>query len=236
MARFAALRESLTQRLPVCDGAFDVVYPCWAQEASARFWTPVRVALDAAELLKEAGAKAVLDVGSGVGKFAVVARLASGLDITGVEQRPYLVTAARNAAERYRAPVKFICDRIEHIDPHVYDAFYFFNPFGENLVRHDERLDEAVTLNRQRFAQDVRLVERWLEEAAVGTSIVTYNGFGGRIPSSYELVLVQPAGRHRVRLWTKRSLRGDSSYFIESSDKVTALRGLPARRSNLAGD
>ncbi len=236
MPRFAALREALTQRHPVCDGAFDIVYPSWAQKASARFWTPVRVALDAAEMLKEAGAKAVLDVGSGVGKFAVVAQLASGLDMTGVEQRPRLVSAARHAAERYRASVKFICDRIEHVDPHVYDAFYFFNPFGENLVGHDERLDDEVTLNRQRFARDVRLVERWLDEAAVGTSLVTYNGFGGRIPTSYELVLAQPAGRHRVRLWTKRSLRGDSSYFIESKDAVTSLRGLPARPYNLAGD
>jgi predicted RNA methylase len=191
----------------------------------------VRVALDAADLLKGSGAKAVLDVGSGVGKFAVVARLASGLDITGVEQRPNLVSAARAAAERYHAPVSFICDRIEHIDPRVYDAFYFFNPFGENLVDHYERLDDEVTLNRQRFARDVQLVERWLEDAAVGTSIVTYNGFGGRIPASYELVLVLPAGRHRVRLWTKRSVRGGGSYFIESRGEVTRLHGLPARRN-----
>jgi predicted RNA methylase len=236
MPPFAALRESLTQRLPVCDGAFDVVYPSWAQQASARFWTPVRVAIDAAELLKEAGAKAVLDVGSGVGKFAVVACLAGGLDITGVEQRPHLVTVARDAAERYRAPVSFICERIERIDPNLYDAFYLFNPFGENLVGHDERLDEAVTLSKQRFAQDVRLVERWLEEAAVGTSVVTYNGFGGRIPASYELVLAQPAGRFRVRLWTKRNLRATSSYFIESRDTVTALSGLRARRYDVPGD
>jgi predicted RNA methylase len=236
MPPFAALRESLSQRLPVRDGAFDVVYPSWARRASARFWTPVRVALEAADLLKQAGAKTVLDVGSGVGKFVVVARLASGLDMTGVEQRPRLVNAARDAAGRYRAPATFICDRIEHIDPHVYDAFYFFNPFGENLVGHDERLDDDVTLSRRRFARDVQLVERWLEEAAVGTSIVTYNGFGGRIPASYELVLARPTRRHRLRLWTKRSLRGADSYFIECRDTVRALRGLPARRHDLAGE
>lgn len=236
MPRYAALRESLTQRLPVCDGAFDVVYPSWAQQASARFWTPVRVALDAADLLIQAGATSVLDVGSGVGKFAVVARLASGLDMSGVEQRPSLVAAAKYAAERYRAPVNFICDRIDQVDPHDYDAFYFFNPFGENLVSRDERLNDEVTLSRQRFARDVRLVERWLEEAAVGTAIVTYNGFGGRIPTSYELVFAQPAGRHRLRLWTKRSRRADCSYFIEERDTVTTLRGIPARPYAVAGD
>jgi SAM-dependent methyltransferase len=207
MPRFSLLREALTQTRPVCDGDFDGVYPSWAQEASARFWTPVRVALDAAALLKKAGARSVLDVGSGVGKFAVVAHLASDLDITGVEQRPYLVAAARVAAERFRAQVKFICTRIEHVDPQAYDAFYFFNPFGENLVGPEDRLDDEVTLSRQRFARDVALVEQWLEEAAAGTSIVLYNGFGGRIPPAYELVCAQPTARCRLQLWTRRYAR-----------------------------
>lgn len=232
MPRFALLREALTQSLPVCDGAFDCVYPSWAQEASARFWTPVRVALDAAILLKEAGAQAVLDVGSGVGKFAVIAGLASGLDITGVEHRPYLVATARDAAQRYRAPVKFICNRIEHVDPQAYDAFYFFNPFGENLVSPEERLDDEVALSRQRFARDVELVEQWLEEAPVGTSIVTYNGFGGRIPTSYELVRAQPTARHRVRLWTKKNVRGSRATRAETKDTPACLRGLRLLRGN----
>lgn len=205
MLRFRFLRDALAHSLPVCDVAFDTVYPSWAQEASARFWTPVHVALDAAMLLKKAGARAVLDVGSGVGKFAVVASLASELDITGVEQRPYLVAAARDAAERYRAPAKFICARIEHIDAQAYDAFYLYNPFGENLVSRTERLDSEVALSKQRYASDVALVERWLEEAPAGTSLVLYNGFGGRIPPSYDLVREQHTGRRPLQLWSKRS-------------------------------
>jgi predicted RNA methylase len=205
MLRFSLLRAALSQGRPVADGAFDSVYPIWAQEASPCFWTPVRVALEAALLLKQAGAQSVLDVGSGVGKFALVASLAGGFDVTGVEHRPYLVATARVAAERYRAPAKFICGRIEHIDPQSYDALYLFNPFGENLVTPAERLDHEVTLSEKRFASDVGLVENWLEEAPTGTSVVTYNGFGGRIPSSYELVSSRPTERHRVRLWTKRT-------------------------------
>lgn len=232
MPRVAAVREALAQRLPVCDRDFDGVYPSWAQAASPRFWTPVRVALDAAALFEQAGAKSVLDVGSGVGKFAVVAGLASGLDITGVEQRAYLVHSARRAAERYGARVKFVCASIEQVDPRAYDAFYFFNPFGENLVSPGERLDDTVTLSGQRFGCDVERVERWLEDAAVGTSVVTYNGFGGRIPASYDLVLARPAGHRRVRLWTKRrSAEPGAQCFVELDTTVTSTLRLRPRVS-----
>jgi predicted RNA methylase len=230
MPTVGLVRDALKRRLAVPDVVFDAVYPCWAQEVSHRFWTPVHVAVDAATALRRAGATHVLDVGSGVGKFAVVAALAAGLNVTGVEHRPQLVASARSAAARYQASVRFVCARIEEVDARAFDAFYLFNPFGENLVGADEQLDDAVTLSSKRFAEDVTLVERWLEDAPAGTSLVTYNGFGGRIPGSYRMTSSQPSGRHFVRLWRKRDVRRGKKYsFVELADNVITIAG-PTRR------
>lgn len=224
MPHVHAVRESLKRRIAVADSAFDAVYPVWAQEASSCFWTPVRVAVDAANALRRVGARRVLDVGSGVGKFSVIAGLVMGVSVTGVEHRPQLVASARQAAERYRSPAHFVCASIEQIDPREFDAFYLYNPFEENLVGASERLDDAVLLSSERFARDVALVERWLEEAPVGTSLVTYNGFGGCVPASYRMTSSRPSGGHFVRLWRKGAARrARRGAFMEVGDNVFAL-------------
>src|SRR5271165_160023 len=80
------------------DEAFDSIYPPYIQAISRRFWTPVAVARQAARLLYQAGARRVLDVGSGVGKFVLVAAGAvPEMLFVGVEQRAHLVEVARRA-------------------------------------------------------------------------------------------------------------------------------------------
>src|SRR5260370_26412000 len=80
------------------DAEFDTVYPAEIQALSPRFWTPVGVARRAAELFRTAGARSVLDVGAGVGKFVLVAAAAEPeLDFVGIEQREHLVHIARMA-------------------------------------------------------------------------------------------------------------------------------------------
>src|ERR1019366_6205983 len=83
------------------DWAFDSIYPPSIRAISRRYWTPVDVARRAARLLWRAGARRVLDVGSGVGKFVLVAAGAvPEVRFVGVEQRPHLVEVARRAHEQ----------------------------------------------------------------------------------------------------------------------------------------
>src|SRR5271166_1034557 len=92
-------------QLPAEDRAFDSVYPKHIQALSRRFWTPVSVARSAAQLFREMGARKVLDVGSGVGKFVLVAASAAPeLRFVGVEQREHLVHVARRARARLKVP------------------------------------------------------------------------------------------------------------------------------------
>ena len=80
------------------DAAFDSIYPPSIRAISRRYWTPVDVARRAALLFREAGVRRVLDVGSGVGKFVLVAAaVAPEVTFVGVEQRARLVEVLARA-------------------------------------------------------------------------------------------------------------------------------------------
>ncbi|WP_437649796.1 methyltransferase domain-containing protein [Sorangium sp. So ce362] len=223
----AQLREDLRHG-PVDDGTFDALYAAPIREKSRRYWTTAEVAHQAASLFARYNARRVLDIGSGPGKFCLVAACARpDLDFTGVEQRAHLVEAARAAAERLGLDnVRFF--RADATDPawFGFDGFYLYNPFAENLYSADDHLDDTVELSRHRFMNEVGRVTRCLANVAMGTCVVTYNGFGGPIPSAFELMHAEPAGCDWLRLWVKQHETADpGGYYLEEDDGVTLVRG-----------
>ncbi len=204
------------------DTLFDAVYPFRVRLLSRRFWTPVGVARRAAELLRRAGARRVLDVGSGVGKFVLAAAgAAPELDFVGIEHRAHLVEVARRARAQLGVPnAYFHAADVTAMRWDPFDAFYFFNPLAENLFIEDDRIDDWVELTRARFARDVLRVEHWLREARLGTLVVTYHGLSGRVPACYELLASEPADSGRLRLWRKSHEADDGAFFVEIDDEV----------------
>ena len=207
------------------DWAFDAIYPPAIRAISRRFWTPVDVARRAARLLWQAGARRVLDVGSGVGKFVLVAAGAvPEMRFVGVEQRPHLVEVARRAHEQLQLPnVRFVVGEATSSSWHNFDGFYFFNPFAENLFVDEDRLDDAVELTDSRFFRDVVRTERALREAPLGTAVVTYHGMSGRMPACYDLSQTTRAGADWLRLWVKTRERAEG-FFLEYGDGVVLHR------------
>ena len=211
------------------DAAFDLVYPAEIQRVSSRFWTPVQAAMTAACWIKASSCTSVLDVGAGVGKFCIVTSLALDHPVTGIEQRSHLVDAARRAAAQYEAPTTFEHGTIEDVDAARFDAFYFFNPFAENVFDADEQLDREVELSERRWFDDLALVERWLSAARDGTLVITYNGFGGRIPGSYRLVRRTFVAGNWLRAWVKSSSEpAPEAFHIEVDDMVFSSAELGA--------
>lgn len=200
----------------VRDDVFDLVYPESVRRVSARFWTPVEVASMAGRWLSTLGARSILDVGSGAGKFCIVANLAAQCAVTGVEQRAHLVETARAAAASYGARAQYVHALIENLDPGPYDAFYLFNPFGENLYHPHEQLDAEPELSALRYMNDLSIMEHWLDSADKGTCFVTYHGFGGRIPSNYVLLRSQAKGCDHLRLWRKEHAGRASDFRLEA--------------------
>lgn len=203
-AQLRSLHTQLRQGLRVVDSEFDAVYPPEMRVVSSCFWTPVSVAVRAAELLVRKQSDRVLDVGSGVGKFCIVGASATGATFVGIEQRLRLVNVAEDAKQRIGShSAHFLQGSFAAVDVTSFDAIYFFNPFEENLFEPEMQLDQTVSLSEERFSADVESAESLLRRARVGTRVVTYHGFGGQMPAGYDLVHRERQYTDRLELWRK---------------------------------
>ncbi|MFO7303553.1 MAG: hypothetical protein DIU54_014160 [Acidobacteriota bacterium] len=198
------LARSLRTRRPVADEAFDCFMPPALQAVSSIYWTPLAVARLAARWLNEAGVRTLVDVGSGAGKFCVVAALLTRYSISGVERRGQLVAAARDLAALFDVDdrVTFIEGGVGTAEALAPDAYYFFNPFGEYVFRAVEFDDDGIPTDED-VQRDLDATVGLLARAPAGTFVVTYNGFGGSFPPGYEQLVMARRLPGTLRLWKK---------------------------------
>lgn len=194
--------RALRRRRLVVDRVFDDVFPIELRRASSIHWTPVEVAVRAARLLAAGPDKTILDIGSGIGKFCLIAAATVKARVRGIEQRSHFVDVARAAAAELDVAVDFVHGTLEGEDAHAVDGVYLFNPFAENLCAREDHLDDSVELSPARFSRDVEATERFLASARPGTRVVTYCGFGGAMPAGYALAL-RESRAGRLELWIK---------------------------------
>lgn len=197
--------EALGVGLCPRDRAFDRFLPDELQAVSCQHWTPLIVAKRAAAWFYELNIRTVADIGSGAGKFCVAAALFGRCHFTGLEQRPQLVTAARALARLFKVDdrVLFIQGALGEVSHPIAEAYYLFNPFGENLFSQIDQLGDGVELSKERYVRDIAVTEDLLRRAPVGTYVLTYNGFGGRVPSSYDEIRVARDLPDVLRMWRK---------------------------------
>lgn len=201
-----ALRDTLSRGELPRDSDFDRFLSSEHRAPSPYYWTPLAVVVRLAGWFRDFGVSSVVDIGSGAGKFCVAGALASECRFTGLEHRPALVVAARALADTFG-----VSDRVtfahgafgERAVPQA-DAYYLYNPFGENLFVGPDRLDDEVELGDARYRRDVSATEAFLEQTPAGSYLVTYNGFGGDVPPSYEGLLADWSTPSLLRLWRKR--------------------------------
>jgi SAM-dependent methyltransferase len=200
-------RVARALRTGICpvDRLFDRFLPYELRGPSSQHWTPLAVVARAAQWIAELGIGSVLDIGSGPGKYCVAAALSGEARFTGLEQRERLVVAARDLARLFGVGnrVSFIHGALGAAQLPAVEAFYLFNPFGENLLDAESQLDADVELGAERYEKDIVVVERLLCDAAEGTFLLTYNGFGGRVPEHYKEVRVDRELPNVLRMWQK---------------------------------
>jgi len=199
---FRDVGDKLRSGKLVDDRVFDDVYPLAHRRPSRVHWTPVEAATRAARLLADGPRARILDIGSGVGKFCIVAAAATGARVTGVEHRDHLVAVARSAAGSIGVDATFRSGTLADCDPKDFDAVYLFNPFAENLCPASDYIDATVELSADRYERDVDATEGFLHGARLGMRVVTYCGFGGDMPDGYVRVLRERCGG-TLELWIK---------------------------------
>jgi SAM-dependent methyltransferase len=219
-APISRIAQALRSGMHLMDRDFDALLPRELRIVSSQYWTPISVIRMALNWIDAERVERVLDVGSGAGKFCVAGALGSSRRFVGVEHRQRLFEAARDLAERTGAGERatFLNRRVSALDLPAFDAVYLFNPFGENLFRADEWLDDGVELGEDRFRADVGIVEEGLARMRKGGLLLTYHGFGGRIPNSFSIVRQAAVGSDVLRMWKKMSSLSDGGFWLELDD------------------
>jgi SAM-dependent methyltransferase len=171
------------------DLKFNSLYPEPVQEAAEKHWTRIEVAKKAAKFLATSAQVKVLDIGSGAGKFCLVAAHEHPLThFYGVEQRQNLVDlSAELAKELQLSNVVFICANICNINFEEYDHFYFYNSFYENIPG-TQKIDHSIKYSEELYNYYNRYLYKQLDKKQAGTRLVTYHSFGNEIPAGYEVV------------------------------------------------
>jgi SAM-dependent methyltransferase len=176
-------RDRCRQRdASMLDRELDRLIPKELRHLSAMHWTPVRVAARVATLLCTKHDTRVLDVGSGVGKVCSIGALSALGTWVGVEQHASLVESASALARALGVEdrTRFLNADAFSIDWNEYDALYFYNPFELGLL-------DGPDPSRPRSIQIARVQDR-LALLPSGTRVVTFHGFGGVMPPSFELL------------------------------------------------
>lgn len=184
------------------DTAFNALYPDPVREVAARHWTPVDVAhKSAAFLATHKGAK-VLDIGSGSGKFCLIAaHLYADVEWFGIEQREDLVSLCNQLKKRLHIHnAHFSHENITETDFSSFDHFYFYNSFYENLPG-TQKIDFSVKYSEKLYDYYNLFLYKQLAKRPSGTRLVTYHSLGNEVPPGYEVVSTDYA--EFLKFWVK---------------------------------
>jgi SAM-dependent methyltransferase len=216
----SAARIAEALRVGCCppDVAFDALLPEDLAILSADQWTPLEVAVVAASWLAELGVRRVIDIGSGPGKFCVAAALAGDAAFVGLEQNPRFVSVARSLARLFGVErrVHFLHAALGESALPEPDAYYLYNPFAQHLFAPTD--GGEPTPNYERYRRDVTLAQDTFRRAPSGTIVLTYNGFGGLMPASYEACRVHRELPCVLRMWRKSQPSDDGGFSTVDAD------------------
>lgn len=211
-SRIKKIIDDFNANNQIHDHYFDNIFPKHVANKSFPHWTPCQVAKRVLELFNPSETSQILDVGSGCGKFCLIAGLSNIRGhITGIEQREHLVKIAKEVKHDFNIRnVVFIHGNMSEVDWSDFDCFYLFNPFYEHIMNDNSFwIDQTIDIDRDNFDSYVHFVEAKLKTLKIGTRVVTYHGFGGKFPSEYSLIISEEIhGRFLgssgfIELWVK---------------------------------
>jgi hypothetical protein len=106
-----------------------------------------------------------------------------------------------------------------------YNAFYFYNPFCEN-VDPDKKIDDHVELSLSLYDQYIRMAQERLAQGLPGTRVVTYHGMGGDMPDGYERILREFQNTGFLELWIRNPSSEELISFPGTSPQLDDSQAL----------
>lgn len=204
------LRSYIAAGLPVRDNLFDYLLDQDSFDAADTHWTPAAAVPEILELFRVHPGMEILDVGSGCGKFCILAALSCQARFTGIEIRPWLHRQALGLKHELAIPnLDFLCGDMAGLDWSPYQGIYLYNPFYENII--DEKKDgqrvigHDLELSKERFALYTGVVLEKLATCPKGTRVLTFHGFGAAFPASWVMEESRVHGRGNLEAWIKKS-------------------------------
>lgn len=171
------------------DLMFDTLLPAALREKSLRHFTPAEVVEKAAGFLCCLKKNKILDLGSGIGKFCLLAGKMNPSDqFYGVEIRQNLCDEAERIRQLWKLKnVHFLHENILQTSFKGYTGFYYFNSFHEN-IEPESSLDYHLELNMKNYSLYSGRVYRELEKLSPGVRIVTFHVPDGSLPPEYQVL------------------------------------------------
>lgn len=202
----AELARRMRTGVVPADAEFDRYLAPELRAISGKHWTPLAVVVRGVRWLAQAGARTIVDLGSGAGKFCVAGALAAEVRFTGVERRGTLVAAARALARDLGVDgrVTFVEGDCAQGSVPAADAYYLFNPYAENIATLESRIADDIERGDWRFVHDVQGTRGFIDTLPRGALVLTYHGYGARMPHGYESLCVDRSFSGELRLWQKK--------------------------------
>lgn len=171
------------------DATFHQLYPKEIQLLAKKHWTPIEVARIAADFLVSQKNEKILDIGSGAGKFCIVAGYYKpDAFFYGVEQRKSLIEVAEAAKLKLGITNAFFIEgNFTQLNFNDYHHFYFYNAFFENIAGTD-KIDESIDYSLELYNYYNRYLYKQLETKPAGTKLVTFHSLENEVPRNYTLV------------------------------------------------
>lgn len=178
------------------------LFPADLADQSHMHWTPWAVAKQASDFLSAGSGKKILDIGSGCGKFCLLAGYYHPYnEWYGIENRPGLVEAAKAALDKTgMTNVHFILGDFLELDAQTYDHFYCFNAFQENLDPQFG-IDNSMERSADIYAANTRRLYRLLQSKPSGTRYASFHSSETEIPEDYHVVAA--SADQLLKCWVK---------------------------------
>ena len=185
------------------ESSFCQLYPLSIQQLNEAHWSPLVIISKAVRFLADKPGARILDIGSGCGKFCLAgAYYKPSAFFTGVEQRQYLTEQAIAARQKLgRLKAEFLCGNFTQADFRIYDSFYFYNSFFENVDGSD-KIDDSISYSIGLYTYYNQILYTKLNATFPGTRLVTYKSLGFEIPPDFSLENTQSDGH--LKFWVKK--------------------------------